>query len=174
MNALATGGYGTKIWLMGDGSLDNITNITSIVSPSIADTHLNLVNMNSNDLVDSGLEIGPIDGFTYRHESTELVANDTLGDETVVCYNITLTEARRFVIRELYVETHILPFLSVSGRNYYIGLLNSGADLTAVTDADFMYAFKWTRPDLTSFYTVKVLVNGVENSTNSFPISDGL
>ena len=105
--------------------------------------------------------ITPITGFTHNASSTALVDSDTMDDGSVITMDEDLKDLERFIINSSYVETNILPSILQTGGKYYIGVLNSGADVSSVTDADWDIAFVWEYQTATT-HRYKVIKDGVQ------------
>ncbi len=105
--------------------------------------------------------ITPITGFTHVAGSTALIDSSTMDDGSVVDMDENLQNFERFIILSSYVETNILPSILQTGGSYYIGVLNSGADVSSVTDADWDFAFVWEYLSSTT-HRYKVIKDGVQ------------
>lgn len=105
--------------------------------------------------------IQAISGFTHNGSSTALIDDNVMDDGSVVDVDETLDEAQRFIINKNYVETNILPSILNTGGKYYIGVLNSGADVSSIEDADWDFALVWEYQSATT-HKYRVIKDGVE------------
>ena len=105
--------------------------------------------------------ITAITGFTHNASSTALIDSDTLDSGSVVSVDETLGEAQRFIISRSYVEANILPSILQTGGKFYIGVLNTGADVSSIEDADFDFALVWEYQTATT-HRYRVIKDGVQ------------
>ena len=105
--------------------------------------------------------IQAISGFTHNGSSTPLIDDDVMDDGSLVDVDETLDEAQRFIINKNYVETNILPSILNTGGKYYIGVLNSGADVSSIEDSDWDFALVWEYQSSTT-HKYRVIKDGVQ------------
>lgn len=78
-----------------------------------------------------------VSGFNWENTSTPLVDSDTLGDGSVVHMNTNLTDGKRLIFDQTWIETNVLPNLTTVGDKFFVGISN-GPDWTdGVQAADF-------------------------------------
>lgn len=102
-----------------------------------------------------------ITGFTHDATTTALIDDDIMDDGSAVTMDETLSDFERLVILREYVETNILPSLQQAGDKYYIGVVNSAADLSSLEDSDFDVAFVWEYQTATT-HQYRVIKDGVQ------------
>ena len=102
-----------------------------------------------------------ITGFTHNASSTALVDSSTMDSGSVVDMDESLLDLERLVILDSFVETNVLPSLQQAGDKYYMGVLNSGADISSVEDADWDVAFVWEYQTATT-HQYRVIKDGVQ------------
>lgn len=91
--------------------------------------------------------ITAVDGFTHISNSVPLVDSLTLDEGSAVSIDETLSGPYRFIFDQNWVEFNILSSLRESGDIIYVGILESGGDLTVsgsgASDSDFKAFMKW-------------------------------
>ena len=102
-----------------------------------------------------------ITGFTHNASSTALVDSSTMDSGSVVDMDESLLDLERLVVLDSFVETNVLPSLQQAGDKYYMGVLNSGADISSVEDADWDVAFVWEYQTSTT-HQYRVIKDGVQ------------
>ena len=105
--------------------------------------------------------ITPITGFTHNASSTALASSSKMDSGSVITMDEDLKDLERFIILKSYVETNILPSILATGGKYYIGVLNSGANVSSVEDADWDVAFVWEYQTPTT-HKYRVIKDGVQ------------
>ena len=89
--------------------------------------------------------VQPITGFTWESTSTAMVDDNTLASGSVVNIDDVVSDGRRLIITQSWIETNVLPNLSESNDSFIIGVANGSADWTNGSDAsDFDAYFKLT------------------------------
>lgn len=73
----------------------------------------------------------PVSGFTHVAGTTNLVDSDTLDDGSAVSLDDTLTDGRRLTISAAWINSYVLPALTASGDEVWIGASASGTGTTA-------------------------------------------
>lgn len=84
-----------------------------------------------------------ISGFTHDTNSRALIDSDTLDSGSVVSFDNTLDRPYRTYIRQAWVETNVLPNLTDSGDQIFVGIVDSSGEIatSSVIDSDFL---AWT------------------------------
>ena len=76
----------------------------------------------------------PVSGFTHVAGTTNLVDSDTLDDGSAVSLDDTLTDGRRLTISAAWINSYVLPALTASGDEVWIGASASGTGTTSAFD----------------------------------------
>jgi hypothetical protein len=105
-----------------------------------------------------------INGFTHIVGTTAMVDTDELGNGTAVELDDTLPDEYRLIISREYVNANILPALDTQGEEFFVGVLNSGADLSTVEAADFDFVIRWSNLSAGS-HRVEFIRDGVVGHT---------
>jgi hypothetical protein len=78
-----------------------------------------------------------VSGFNWVNTSTPLVDSDTLDDGSVVNMNTALTEGKRLIFDQIWIETNVLPNLTTVGDKFFVGIQNGHDWTDGVQAADF-------------------------------------
>jgi hypothetical protein len=96
----------------------------------------------------------PVSGFTHVAGTTNLVDSDTLDDGSAVSLDDTLTAGRRLTISAAWITSYVLPALTASGDEVWIGASASGTGTTS--DFDVAIRMRYN-PSFLSDYTYEVI-----------------
>ena len=143
---------------------DNVTNPTDSYDITVVRTNSEGSSTGTLTIVVTNLTapvITAITGFTHNASSTALVDPDTMDSGSVVDMDESLLDLERLVILKSFVETNVLPSLQQAGDKYYMGVLNSGADISSVEDSDWDVAFVWEYQTSTT-HQYRVIKDGVQ------------
>jgi hypothetical protein len=78
-----------------------------------------------------------VSGFNWENTSTPLVDSDTLDDGSVVHMNTALTDGKRLIFDQTWIETNVLPNLTAVGDKFFVGIQNGHDWTDGVQAADF-------------------------------------
>ena len=143
---------------------DNATNPSDTTTVTIYRTNSYGTSQGTLTIIINNLTapvITPITGFTHNASSTTLVDSNTMDDGSVVTMDEDVKDLERLVILKSFVETNVLPSLQQPGDKYYMGVLNSGADVSSVEDADWDVAFVWEYQTATT-HKYRVIKDGTQ------------
>ena len=148
---------------------DNVSNPNDVYTHTITRTNTYGTSTGTLTVIVNNLTapvFSAITGFEHVSGSTDLAGTNTLDSGSVVKFDETLDNEQRFIILQSYVETHILPSLQSTGDKYYVGVLNSGTDVTSISASDFELAFVWEY-DTISSHTYSVIQDGTTLHTSN-------
>ena len=143
---------------------DNVTNPSDTTTVTIYRTNTYGTSQGTLTIIINNLTapvITPITGFTHNISSSTLVDSDTMDNGSVVTMDEDVKDLERLVILKSFVETNVLPSLQQPGDKYYMGVLNSGADVSTVEDSDWDVAFVWEY-QTASTHNYKVIKDGTQ------------
>jgi hypothetical protein len=103
----------------------------------------------------------PVSGFTHVAGTTNLVDSDTLDDGSAVSLDDTLTDGRRLTISAAWINSYVLPALTASGDEVWIGASASGTGTTAAFDVAIR--MQYTAGLLTN-YTYEVIGSSTQST----------
>ena len=110
-----------------------------------------------------------ISGITNEHGST--VDNGdgttTLSAGAVVSVDDLLNNRSRFIIDELWLEGHVLPYLINQNDEVFIGVSKASPDYTSIDDLDFDAFISFSNTGVSNQHTVELNVQGFTNSNNA-------
>ncbi len=78
-----------------------------------------------------------ISGFNWDNTSTPLADSDRLADGSVVHMNTALTDGKRLIFDQAWIETNVLPNLTDVGDKFFIGITDSHDWTDGVDTGDF-------------------------------------
>jgi hypothetical protein len=78
-----------------------------------------------------------VSGFNWENTSTPLVDSDTLDDGSVVHMNTALSDGKRLIFDQTWIETNVLPNLTTVGDKFFVGIQNGHDWTDGVQAADF-------------------------------------
>ena len=118
-----------------------------------------------------------LSGFTWQNTSTPLINSSSMGEGSVVYFDDTLEDGKRFIIDETWVETNILPNLTTTGDIIIIGARIASPDWTNIdftngTPNDFTLGMYWQK--LGTGGVKSVIFNGAINALDINSATDAV
>ncbi len=105
-----------------------------------------------------------ISGFTHVTGSTSLVDSNTLADGSAVSVDELIGDGERIHIEETFMTSNVLAAMNAGG-SVYMGILNSGADLSSITEADFSIGMMFYK-NATNDYRGRRILSGAFSSNS--------
>jgi hypothetical protein len=126
---------------------NNVNNPSDTYSVTIKRTNSYGSSFGSFDIVVNnttapGVEVS---GLTWVSGTVAPIDEDTLDDGSVASFDTALPSGKRYIFRQPWVETYVLPQLQEEGDSVYLGVLDQAYTPSSggIGDSDFDVAIRW-------------------------------